>query len=31
MKDYKIGTCCFYAKPPALRSKIKDWLARNAG
>jgi hypothetical protein len=25
-KDYKIGICCFSA---ALRSKSKDWLARN--
>ena len=28
-KDYKIGICCFSAKPAALRSKSKDWLARN--
>ena len=28
-KDYKIGTCCFSAKHAALRSKSKDWLARN--
>jgi hypothetical protein len=28
-KDYKFGICCFAAKPAALRSKIKDWLARN--
>ena len=27
-KDYKIGICCFSAKH-ALRSKSKDWLARN--
>ena len=28
-KDYEIGICCFYAKHAALRSKSKDWLARN--
>jgi hypothetical protein len=28
-KDYKIGICCFFAKQAALRSKSKDWLARN--
>ena len=29
-KDYEIGICCFYAKVAALlRSKSKDWLARN--
>ena len=28
-KDYEIGICCFSAKHPALRSKSKDWLARN--
>ena len=28
-KDYKIGICCFSAKHSALRSKTKDWLARN--
>ena len=28
-KDYKIGICCFSAKNTALRSKSKDWLARN--
>jgi hypothetical protein len=28
-KDYKIGICCFCAKHTALRSKSKDWLARN--
>jgi len=28
-KDYKIGICCFSAKNAALRSKSKDWLARN--
>jgi hypothetical protein len=28
-KDYKIGICCFSAKHPALRSRNKDWLARN--
>jgi hypothetical protein len=27
--DYKIGICCFSAKNAALRSKNKDWLARN--
>ena len=27
-KDYKIGTCCFYLKHAALRSKSKDWLER---
>ena len=27
--DYKIGICCFSAKHAALRSKSKDWLARN--
>ena len=26
---YKIGICCFSAKHAALRSKSKDWLARN--
>jgi hypothetical protein len=29
VKDYKIGICCFSAKHTALRSKSKDWLARN--
>ena len=29
IKDYKIGICCFSAKNAALRSKSKDWLARN--
>jgi hypothetical protein len=28
-KDYNIGNCCFSAKHAALRSKSKDWLARN--
>ena len=28
-KDYKIGMCCFSAKYAALRSKSKDWLARD--
>ena len=28
-KDYKIGICCFSAMHAALRSKNKDWLARN--
>ena len=28
-KDYKIGMCCFSVKHAALRSKSKDWLARN--
>jgi hypothetical protein len=28
-KDYETGMCCFSAKPPALRRKSKDWLARN--
>ena len=28
-KDYKIGICCFSAKPAVLRRKIKDWLAQN--
>ncbi len=28
-KYYKIGICCFSAKQAALRSKSKDWLARN--
>ena len=27
--DYKIGICCFSTKHAALRSKSKDWLARN--
>jgi hypothetical protein len=27
--DYKIGICCFSAKPAALRRKNKDWLAWN--
>ena len=29
MKDYKIGMCCFPAQHAVLRSKNKDWLARN--
>ena len=28
-KDYKIGICWFSANQAALRSKSKDWLARN--
>jgi outer membrane protease len=28
-KYYKIGICCFSSKHAALRSKSKDWLARN--
>ena len=28
-KDYKIGICCFFPKHAVLRSKSKDWLARN--
>jgi hypothetical protein len=28
-KDYEIGICCFSAKDAALRSKSKDWFARN--
>ena len=28
-KDYKIGICCFSVKHAALRSKSKDWFARN--
>jgi hypothetical protein len=28
-KDNKIGICCFSTKHAALRSKSKDWLARN--
>ena len=28
-KDYKIGICYFSAKHASLRSKSKDWLARN--
>ena len=27
--DYKIGICCIFEKHAALRSKGKDWLARN--
>jgi hypothetical protein len=29
MKPYKIDICCFSAKPAALRSKSKDFLAQN--
>jgi hypothetical protein len=29
MLDYKIGICCFSLKHAAVRSKSKDWLARN--
>jgi hypothetical protein len=28
-KDYEIGICCFSAKHTTLRSKSKDWMARN--
>ena len=28
-KDCNINICCFSAKHAALRSKSKDWLARN--
>jgi len=28
-KDYNICICCFSAMHAALRSKTKDWLARN--
>jgi tRNA U38,U39,U40 pseudouridine synthase TruA len=28
-KDYKFGICCFSAKHATLKSKNKDWLARN--
>jgi hypothetical protein len=28
-EDYKIGSFCFSAKHASLRSKTKDWLARN--
>ena len=28
-KDYEIGIYCFPAKHAALRTKSKDWLARN--
>jgi len=28
-KGYKFGICCFSAQHTALRSKSKDWLARN--
>ena len=28
-KDYKVDMCCFSTKHAALRSKSKDWLARN--
>ena len=26
-EDYKIGICCFSAKPAVFREKGKDWLA----
>ena len=29
IKDYKIGMCCFSSGHTTLRSKSKDWLARN--
>ena len=29
IRDYAIGTCCFYAKQSALRRKSKNWLGRN--
>jgi hypothetical protein len=28
-KDYKISICCFSLKQAPLKSKNKDWLARN--
>jgi hypothetical protein len=28
-KDYRIGICCFFSKHAALRSKSKNWVARN--
>ena len=28
-KDYNIGICCFSAKNATLKTKSKDWLARN--
>ena len=28
-KDYEIGICCFSVKHAALKSKSKDWFARN--
>ena len=28
-KDNKLGICCFSAKHASLKSKSKDWLARN--
>jgi hypothetical protein len=28
-KDYTIGICCVSTKFAAIRSKSKDWLARN--
>jgi hypothetical protein len=28
-KDYKTGLCCFSTKHVTLKSKSKDWLARN--
>jgi rhamnogalacturonyl hydrolase YesR len=29
IKDYEIGICCYSVKHVALRSKNKDYLARN--
>ena len=29
IKDFQTGICCFSAKHAALRSKSKDWSARN--
>ena len=29
IKDYEIGTCCFFTKHTALRSKSKDWFPQN--
>ena len=29
IKDYEVGICCFSTKHAAVRSKSKDWLARN--
>ena len=28
-KDYKTGSCCFFAKHAAFRKKRTDWLAQN--
>jgi hypothetical protein len=28
-KDYKISICCFSIEHATLRSKCKDWMARN--